>query len=247
MKQDRPLILVADDEAVNQKVFSLTLEKLGYNYILAGNGEEAMEKTKAVEPDLAFFDIFMPKMTGFEAARNLRSLGYKKPIIAFTATLLPEDEENCRKSGINDVLIKPIKFSVIQKTLEKWLSSGEELSLTGHAAFDAKEMLDTFMNELEIVLPLLSRFIERTKSQLENFPALKAAGEWANARRDAHTIKGAAATMGGAELSKAADVLEKACLNAAAEEAEPAHSRLVEIFAKYKKEAEEFIRDKELR
>jgi HPt (histidine-containing phosphotransfer) domain-containing protein len=200
---------------------------------------------------LAFFDILMPKMNGFEAAGNLRSRGYKMPIIAVTATLLPEDEQNCKKSGINDVLIKPIKSSEIQRMLEKWLPSGKELSpanperdpitASGQGAFNAKEMLDNFMNETEIVLPLLSRFIERTVSQLENFPVLKASGDWANARRDAHTIKGAASTMGGAELGKAADALEKACIKASAEEVEAAYPRVLETFAKYKKEAEEFI------
>jgi HPt (histidine-containing phosphotransfer) domain-containing protein len=194
----------------------------------------------------------MPKMNGFEAAGNLRSLGYKRPIIAITATLLPGDEQNCKKSGFNDVLIKPIKSSEIQRMLEKWLASGEELSpanperdpITAPEAFNAKEMLDNFMNETEIILPLLSRFIERTRSQLENFPVLKASGEWANARRDAHTIKGTASTMGGAKLGKAADALEKACINASAEEAETAYSRILETFTKYKKEAEEFINDK---
>jgi len=193
----------------------------------------------------------MPKMNGFEAARNLRSLGYKKPIIAITATLLPEDGEDSKNSGINDILIKPIKLSEIQRMLEKWITAEIEPSpeqqernsvcVSGQAAFNAKDMLNTFMNEEETVLPLLSRFIERTCQQLENFPVLKASGGWVDARRDAHTIKGTASAMGGKELGKAAGVLELACINASAEEAETAYPRVLEAFAKYKTEAEEFI------
>jgi len=203
---------------------------------------------------LAFFDIMMPKMNGFEAAGNLRSLGYKKPIIAVTATLLPEDEEKCKKSGINDVLTKPIKFAEIKRTLEKWLVSGNESRVfdimpaspaanivSEPAVFNAEEMLYAFMNETEIVLPLLHRFIVRTNSQLEDFQALKAAGDWVTARRNAHTIKGASGTMGGAMLGKAADALEKACINASAEEADAAYPHVVETFARYKEEAEKFI------
>jgi len=254
--ETKPVILIADDEPVNQKVLSLILGKLGCAFAIASNGEEAVEKAKSAEPALAFFDIMMPKMNGFEAARKLRSLGYKKPIIAVTATFLSEDEGKCKESGINDVLIKPIKFLEIQKTLEKWLVPGEEPKAFGSAfdpaastaseprLFNAGEMLDSFMNETEIVMPLLSRFLERTSSQLEDFPALKAAGDWTTARRNAHIIKGAAGTMGGAELGKAADVLEKACINASAKEAETAYPHLVETFAKYKKEAENFIRNK---
>ena len=232
----------------------MILEKLGYSFVLASNGEDAMEKAKTAEPVLAFFDIMMPKMNGFEAAGNLRSIGFKKPIIAVTATFLSEDEEKCKKSGINDVLTKPIKYAEIKMMLEKWLVSGKEShvfdlmpaapaagTVSGPAAFNPEEMLHAFMNETEIVLPLLHRFIERTNTQLEYFPALKAAGDWATARRNAHTIKGAAGTMGGAELGKAADALEKACINASAEEAETAYPRVVEIFTRYRKEAEKFI------
>jgi HPt (histidine-containing phosphotransfer) domain-containing protein len=196
----------------------------------------------------------MPKMDGFKAAGILRSLGYKMPIIVTTATFLPEYEENCKKSGVNDVIIKPIKKSEIKRMLEKWLIPGEEpqdfgLMSAGSAAanisepavFNAKEMLNVFMVETEIALSLLSRFIERTSSQLESFPALKAAGDWATARRDSHTIKGAAGTMGSTELGKAAEALEKACLSASVKDAEAAYPHLLETFARYKQEAENLI------
>ena len=196
-------------------------------------------------------------MNGLDAAKNLRSDGYIKPIIAVTATLLPEDEENCKKSGINDILIKPITLSGIQKILEKWLTAKTEPSpeqqernsvyASGQAAFNPKEMLNALMNEEKTVLPLLSRFIERTRNQLENFPVIKASGGWADARLEAHTIKGTASTMGGKELGKAAGVLELACINASVEEAEAAYPRLLEAFEKYKTEAEEFILNKKPR
>jgi CheY-like chemotaxis protein/HPt (histidine-containing phosphotransfer) domain-containing protein len=241
---------------VNQRVLSLILEKLGYSFVIASDGEDALEKAKTAEPTLAFFDIMMPKMNGFEVAGNLRSLGFKKPIIAVTATFLPEDEEKCKKSGINDVLIKPIKYAEIKSMLEKWLVSGREphifdpmpagpsaITVSGPAVFNAEEMVHTFMNETELVLPLLHRFIDRTNSQLEDFPGLKAAGDWVTARRNAHTIKGAAGTMGGAVLGKAADALEKACINTSAEQAETAYHQLVKIFKRYKEEAENFTKN----
>jgi CheY-like chemotaxis protein len=233
----------------------LLLEKLGYSFVLASNGEEAVEKAKAAEPVLAFLDIMMPKMDGFEAARNLRSLGYTMPIIVTTATFLPEDEEKCKKAGISDVITKPVKFSEIKMMLEKWLAPEREpqafdlmpvdqaaSAVSRLAVFNAEEMLSAFLNKTEIVLPLLDRFIERTSSQLESFPSLKAAGDWAAARRDSHTIKGASGTMGSVELGKAAEALEKACLNASVKEAEAAYPHLLDTFARYKKEAEEFIR-----
>jgi CheY-like chemotaxis protein len=219
------------------------LEKLGYNSIIANNGEEALDKAKSSEPALAFLDIMMPKMNGFEAARKMRSSGFDNPIVAVTATFLPEEEENRKESGINDVLIKPINLSDIKEILEKWLSN-EKKPEQGLAVFSPKEMFDSFTNDKETVLPFLARFIERTNGQLENFQALLTSGNWADARRDAHTIKGAASSMGGQELSKAAGDLELACVNAYADEAEAAYPRVLEAFLKYKKEAEEFINSK---
>jgi len=226
------------------------LEKLGYDPIIAGNGEEALDKVKSAEPALAFFDLQMPKMNGFEAAKKSRSSGFGNPIIAVTATLFPEDEEKRKESGINDVLIKPINLSAIQKMLEKWLPAEKKpmQELPEHkAVFNSKKMFDAFTNDEETVLPLLARFIERTSGQLENFRALVLSGNWADARRDAHTIKGAAGSMGGQELSKAAGDLELACINASAEEAEATYPRVLEAFAKFRKEAEEFILSKKAR
>jgi len=74
-----------------------------------------------------------------------------------------------------------------------------------------------------------------------------ASGNWVDARRDAHTIRGAASNMGGQELGKAAYALESACVNASAEEAEETFPHVLEAFAKFKKEAEEFILNKKAR
>jgi len=227
------------------------LEKLGYNPIIANNGEEALEKAKSAEPALAFLDIIMPKLNGFETARELRNSGFGNPIIAVTATFFPEDEEKRKESGINDVLIKPINLSDINGILGKWLHAEKKPSqespeqspipASALAVFNPKEMFDTFTGDEETALPLLARFIERTRGQLENFRALMNSGNWTDARRDAHTIKGTAGSMGGQELSKTAAVLELACINASAEEAEAAYLRVLEAFTKFRKEAEEFI------
>ena len=227
------------------------LEKLEYNPITACNGEEALEKAKTAEPVLVFLDIIMPKMNGFEAARKLRSSGFNNPIIAVTASFFPEDEEKRKESGVDDVLIKPINLSEIKGMLGKWLPAEKKPSQEAPeqspvpaselAVFNPKKMFDAFTDDEETILPLLARFIERTSGQLENFQALMTSGNWADARRDAHTIKGTAGSMGGQELSKTAAVLELACINASAEEAEAAYPRVLEAFTKFRKEAEEFI------
>ena len=112
------------------------------------------------------------------------------------------------------------------------------------AAFDAVKLLDHFMNDEEIALPLISRFIERTKAQLEAVPGLETAGDWESARRYAHMIKGSGPSMGGEDLGEAAARLELAYKNTDKDEMEAALPALQKAFECYKTEAEDFIRVK---
>ena len=253
---EKPFILVAEDHVVNQNLYSLILTKLGYDYILANDGADALEKAQEREPDLVFMDIQMPKINGYEAAKILRGRGYKKAIIAVTASTLQDEFENCKNAGMNDVLIKPFKLTDIKAILQNFAILKQEVKeepvpLTSKKAskpdyiFDAAGMLDTFMNNEKAALPLLSRFIERTRGQLEKFPALKEADNWESARREAHTIRGAALTMGGTELGNAAGCLEQACVNADKAAVDAAFPSVCEAFANFKREAESYILSRE--
>ena len=255
MKQEMKTVLVADDQPMNQKVFSMILEKLGYDSIIAYDGEEALEKALHNEPDLVFMDIQMPKMNGYEASKNLRDRGFKKPIIAVTAGDPIDEKENCLDAGVDDVIAKPVNRSDIEKILEKWVHAGNKtpddsvriftesvkIPVSASVVFDIAGMLESFMHDEKAALPFLSRFIERTDLQLKNIPALKGAEDWESARRDAHTIRGAAYTMGGTELGYAAATLELACKNASREETEIAYPLVLNAFLRFRKEAEAFI------
>ena len=255
MEQKPKPVLVADDQSMNQKLFSVILDKLGYDCILAGDGEEAVVKALSKEPVLVFMDIQMPKMNGYEASKNLRDRGFKNPIIAVTAGDPMNEQANYLNAGIDDILTKPVKKSDIEKMLEKWINVRHEASgnfaqspvqnnqnpASSSVVFDSAGMLETFMHDEATALPLISRFIERTRLQLENIPALKEAGDWESARREAHTIRGAAFTIGGMELGNAAANLEQACKNASKEETEIAYPPALRAYMRFKKEAEEFI------
>ena len=112
---------------------------------------------------------------------------------------------------------------------------------TKNAFFDPADMLDTFMNDEKTALSLLSRFIERTKNQLESFPAFESASDWKSARRNAHMIKGAALTMGGSELGEAAGILEHAIINNARDDINTAYIKTCKAFDNFKREAEAYI------
>jgi signal transduction histidine kinase/CheY-like chemotaxis protein len=117
-------ILVAEDNAVNQKVALTVLKKLGFQAELVQNGLEAIEAVKANAFDLVFMDCQMPSMDGFEATRCIRALDTEisqLPIVAMTANALAGDRERCLEAGMNDYVPKPITLDSVKEALKRWL------------------------------------------------------------------------------------------------------------------------------
>ncbi|WP_298950686.1 response regulator [uncultured Nonlabens sp.] len=110
-------ILVVDDNTINQLVTSKILEKLKSKCDIANNGREAVEKIQKEEFQLVLMDINMPVLDGFEATREIRSLGYDLPIIALTAVEADEVEKQSIESGMNGYIIKPYDINVFKRTI----------------------------------------------------------------------------------------------------------------------------------
>jgi len=220
--------------------------------ILADDGQDAMDKAKAHDVGLVFMDIHMPRMNGYEAARTLREFGFKKPIVAVTASEHPEEHEQCLKAGIDAIITKPFKQADIEKTLQKWIDGRRALApakadgsgtapLGEDGVFDGALIMGNFSNDRDAAISILSIFLKRTQDQIDNFPNLEKAGDWDSARRDAHSIKGSSGNLGGAKLREAAARLEMACIGNSRDEVKAAYRLLCEAFNLYKNKAEEFI------
>src|SRR5690606_30648360 len=118
-------ILVAEDNEVNQLVFSQILNGLGLSYRIAQNGREAVELHSELKPKLILMDVSMPEMNGLEATaairRMERSLGIHTPIVGVTAHALKGDREKCIEAGMDDYLSKPISPDKLADKLDAWL------------------------------------------------------------------------------------------------------------------------------
>ena len=125
-QQQRKLkILLAEDNKINQKVFLLIIERLGYEVVLAGNGKEAVAFFEEDSFDLILMDIQMPVMDGVEATCKIRRMERKKadgshiPIIAMSANQFREDVEQWMQSGMDDHLGKPFKSDDLQEAINQ--------------------------------------------------------------------------------------------------------------------------------
>ena len=106
-------ILVVDDSLDNQLLLRRLPGRMGADVSCLSDGIEAVEQAPKMEMDVVIMDVQMPNLDGHEAARLLRSRGYKIPIIGLTAHALPEDQKKSQAAGFNDQLTKPIDTSAL--------------------------------------------------------------------------------------------------------------------------------------
>ncbi|HUA62068.1 MAG TPA: response regulator [Verrucomicrobiae bacterium] len=117
-------VLVAEDNAVNQKVALRMLERLGIRADVAANGREAVEMQKLVHYDLILMDCQMPEMTGYEASGAIRLLeGAERQtvIVAMTAEALEGCRERCLEAGMDDFITKPVKMDILVESIKRWI------------------------------------------------------------------------------------------------------------------------------
>ncbi len=116
-------ILLAEDNAVNQKLALKMLEKIGFKADLAVNGKDAYEKVLASPYDLVFMDVQMPEMDGLEVTQKIRAQGsmVSQPIIiAVTANAMQGDRDMCLAAGMDDYVTKPFKQKDLLRVIEKY-------------------------------------------------------------------------------------------------------------------------------
>ena len=118
-------LLVADDNAINQMVALMLLNRLGYTADVAGNGLEVLKALDAKVYDLIFLDVRMPEMDGYEAARSIgaRWAGdatARPRIIAMTGNAMQGERERCLEAGMDDYISKPVRIEELKALIKRW-------------------------------------------------------------------------------------------------------------------------------
>lgn len=118
-------LLIADDNAVNQKVALMLLKRLGYTADAVGNGVEALRALDAKIYDVVFLDVQMPELDGYETARKIcEKWAGNEParprMIAMTGNAMQGDREKCLEAGMDDYISKPVRVEELRAMLERW-------------------------------------------------------------------------------------------------------------------------------
>ncbi|WP_214173275.1 PAS domain-containing hybrid sensor histidine kinase/response regulator [Citrifermentans pelophilum] len=231
-KCGRRLLLVEDDP-INQEVASSFLVKLGYSFDVVDNGREALEALIANEYGLVLLDCMMPEMGGFEVISAIRDAGsavrdHNIPVIALTAKAILGDREKCLAAGMNDYLAKPLRIEELGAVLGRWLTVPADAFT---ACFDEAGLLERHQGDREKVKELTPFFVSKAHQYISALEQSIAEGNVSELLHYAHTLKGAAYTMGATGVATMAGEMEEIGRSNNLSEAGQKLQQITEVFA----------------
>lgn len=211
-------ILLAEDSQTNAYVALALLRQKGARVDHVSNGAEAIEAMKARAYDLVLMDVSMPEVDGIEATTAIKAMPScsSVPIVAMTAHVGDEDRRRCFEAGMDDYVVKPLDKIAFLTTVANWLPKGTNTSRTTPAAsgnelqfIDADHLAVCWdgldQKTKQEIVQLFGEEMEERVAALQNDT-----GTPEELKRQAHSLKGAAANVGATALADLAAEVENA-------------------------------------
>ena len=205
-------ILVAEDNAVNQRVIVGILERAGHRVRVVDDGEQALDVLENERFDVVIMDLNMPELGGLDAARAYRFMdpeAIQVPIIMLSADVTSETMKECEEAGIDAFLSKPIEARRLLDTIASLIAKrATALAASGDGAEKTQVVINpATLSELELIsadstfMPeLLNGFIQDGEALLRQMEAAVAAEQYETLRDLVHAMKGSAVTLGAEQL-----------------------------------------------
>jgi CheY-like chemotaxis protein/HPt (histidine-containing phosphotransfer) domain-containing protein len=211
----RPLrILLAEDDAVNQKLAARLLEKRGHNVTVASSGREVLELLDASghapgnQFDLALMDVQMPDLDGLQAIAQIRlrekTSGGHLPVIALTAYAMKGDRERCLEAGMDGYVAKPIRAAELLEAISQAAPAGPPPS----AVIDEHALLERLNGDRSLLGELIAVFQGDCPRMLNELRSAVETRDPAALQVAAHRLKGSVANFSSKSVFEAALRLE---------------------------------------
>jgi len=214
--------LLVEDNPTNQEVALGMLENLGYRADLVADGRSALHALAENDYDLVLMDCQLPELDGYETTRLVRRpdtpvRNHEIPVIAMTAHAMAGDRETCLAAGMNDYISKPISPAALAKAIERWIGTKPEAASEPDPSlpspvpveFVQEDLLQRLGGNQDLARRVIGRFLDDMPEHLAALAQAVRQGDGEAARRTAHSIKGAAAHIGGPQVREVAGKLER--------------------------------------
>jgi len=218
-------ILLAEDSPDNAHVARKFLESMGHHVVAVTDGLQAVERSARQTFDLILMDLQMPLLSGLDAAAMIRrgEAGGRQqsvPIVAMTAHVLEEYQEQCERAGMNGFLPKPVEPKALAKVIAQvtsrpreeqgWKPSFVEKPSNGAVEIlDREKALQMLGGDNMLLREVLEIFLQETPPVVEGLQAAVAAGDCRMAFVKAHTLKGSCARIGALACVELAGSMQK--------------------------------------
>ncbi|MFQ6372317.1 response regulator [Shewanella sp. YIC-542] len=221
-------VLVVEDNLINQQIAREFLEQAGLQVDIAVNGQQAIDMVQQQPYEAVLMDVQMPVLDGYTATIKIRQLpGFEKlPILAMTANVMTEDREKVLKVGMNDHIGKPIVRAELYQKLLRWIPHRADIADDGlqhgqmanatTGGFDSIEGMDVTTalantgNNPAFLRKLLKDFLTDHRNDIERIKTAVNCGEYEQALRISHTLKGISGTLATSEVHHFAKALDQA-------------------------------------
>ncbi len=250
-------ILIAEDYRPNAEVMQIMLKPTRAVLLFASDGTAAVDLFTAEHPDLVFMDVHMPEKNGYEATEEIRALEADNslaaiPVIGVTANAFKRDIRRCHESGMDRVLVKPLRKNDLYTVLDEIFSdSGGSASTVqpeeanSHLLFDSEALLAEVDGDTVLAGTLIRGFVDSLDEQRSVIERAMAKRDWTTLHREVHSIKGGAANLFADPLRRTALKLEQAARRedqSASEDAYPPFIEALDTFLSWP-QISEFLRD----
>ncbi len=215
-------VLLAEDNKLNQRLATIILGRMGFSYVIANTGQEAVDLVQQERPDIVLMDIQMPDMDGYEATRQIRKLDDPVlraiPIIALTAHALREEVEKSLAAGMNAFIAKPfqaeqLREAILQLTHRRPLQlpvQGDTEGSTQTLKLDLRGLEDLVGDNALLRQELVDIFLEEVPKAIEKMQDALKRGDAMDLYRLAHSIKPSLLLFGLPDAAQTLKLLEDA-------------------------------------
>jgi two-component system, NarL family, sensor histidine kinase EvgS len=223
-------ILVAEDHPVNQQLVRAQLGMHGWSCEIVDDGEAALAALAQVDYDLLLVDCHMPKVDGYEVAREVRrrEAGTDRhlPIVAMTADARADQRERCLAAGMDDLLRKPLRLDAFHEAVARWLGGAVDATtgigkedVSGAPPIDMARMRRAFGSD-DNIATVMRAGVAATREALGRFDAVIAGGDTQAVAGWIHHVLGGVNVFGDSPVAAEGEALERALREGAVLDAE---------------------------